>query len=270
MSSVRSLGVWLILLFSLSGCSFRWSWVQRLRAQHAISSKNYVAAIDILQKEVDDNPDGLSGLIAARIGAKTAHFDAKNYPAAVGFYREVVLQSPDPAERRKAEEAIAQIQFDNLLDYDQAVMEYEKLLNLDPTPDEKFRFRLNLAKSYFHLNNLDQALHELDVILEQKPDPDDLFETEILKSNVLVSSKKLNEAAASFEKILKDFPDRSKKDNVGLNLVVVYEELKDFGSAIDVLERMRPGYPNPDFLDLRIQRLKERKTNQPGANGLKR
>ena len=244
--------------------------MQRFRAQHAISTKNYTRAIDILQKEVIDNPDSQAGLSAARIGAKTAHFDAKNYPSAVSFYREIVLQSPDPDERKKAEEAVAQIQFDNLLDYDQAVIEYEKLLNLECSPDEKFRFRLNLAKSYFHLNNLDQALHELDVILAENPGPEDLFETEILKSNVLVSAKKLNDAAASFEKILKDFPDRSKKDNVGLNLVVVYEELKDFGRAIDVLERMRPGYPNPDFLDLRIQRLKERKTNQPGANGLKR
>lgn len=267
---MRSLGIWLILVLSLSGCSFRWGWVQRFRAQHAIVTKNYPKAIEILQKEVSDNPDSSSALEAARIGAKTAHFDAKNYPAAVSFYREIVLRSPNPDERKEAERAVAQIEFENILDYDQSVIEYEKLLNLDPNPEEKFRFRLNLAKSHFHLNNLDQALHELDVILEEKPDPDEVFETEILKSNVLVSAKKLTEAAASFEKILKEFPDRSKKDGVGLNLVVVYEELKDFGSAIDVLERMRPGYPNPDFLDLRIQRLKERKTNQPGANGLKR
>ena len=48
------------------------------------------------------------------------------------------------------------------------------------------------------------------------------------------------------------------------------EELKQFDKAIEVLENMRPQYPNPDFLDLRISRLKERQYNQPGAQGWKR
>jgi hypothetical protein len=51
---------------------------------------------------------------------------------------------------------------------------------------------------------------------------------------------------------------------------VIYEELKEFSKAIDVLEGMREGYAHPDFLDLRIRRLRERMGNQPGAQGLKR
>ena len=92
----------------------------------------------------------------------------------------------------------------------------------------------------------------------------------MLKAQTLVAAKKIPEAAALWELIMTTFPEKSKKENVALNLVVCYEDMKEFGKAIDVLERMREGYPHPEFLNLRIQRLKERKENMPGAKGLKK
>ena len=165
---------------------------------------------------------------------------------------------------------IAQICFENLLDYGQAVSEYERLLRLQLKPEEAFHFRLNLAKAQFQLNNLEQSGNELDVLLAQKHSDDEAFEAEVLKANILVAQKKQADAALLWEKILKDFPERSKKENVALNLVVCYEEQKDFGKAIEVLERMKSNYPNPEFLEIRIQRLRQRRSNQPGAQGLKR
>lgn len=260
----------LVAFVGLSGCTYTFEWIQRARAQRAVMTQDYRTAVKIYSDLMTAKPDDQKALIAARAGAKVAHFDAKEYLAAVEFYKHIILKSPNVEERKAAQRYIAQIYFENLQDFNQAVLEYERLLKLDLTPQERFRFRLNLARSHFQLNNLDQTLHELNVLIDQKPGEDEVFDAQILKANVLVSSKKLVEAAESFETILKDFPERSKKDNVGMNLVVVYEELKNFGSAIAVLERMRPDYPNPDFLDLRIERLKERKENLPGAQGWKR
>lgn len=261
-----------ILSFSLgiSGCTFSLDWLRQIQAQRAIARSDYRAAISILATIVESNPHTEKGLNAARTGAKVAHLDSKNYPAAVEFYRQIVLQSPDPEERKTAQKNIAQIYFENILDHHRAVIEYEKLLKQDLTPDEKFHFRLNLAKSYFQMNQLEQARHEIDVLLSQKPTEDQIFEAKVLKANVLVSGKQLSVAAELWEDILKEFPERSKKDNVALNLVVCYEELKDFGKAIEVLERMRGDYSDPEFLNLRIERLKERKINLPGAQGWKR
>jgi len=259
-----------IFFTGLSGCTYTIDWFHRIRAQRALMTQDYTTAIKIYASIMASKPDDEKTLQTARSGAKVAHFDAKDYLSAVSFYKHVILKSPDVEERKTAQRYVSQIYFENLQDFDQAVLEYERLLKLDLTPQERFRYRLNLAKSHFQLNNLDQTLHELNVLIDQKPGDEELFEAQILKANVLVSAKKLVEAAESFETILKAFPDRSKKDNVAMNLVVVYEELKNFGSAIEVLERMRPDYPNPDFLDLRIERLKERKENLPGAQGWKR
>lgn len=210
------------------------------------------------------------GLEAARAGSRAAHLSAKNYPLAVDFYRYIIMKSESPSERKEAQKAIAQIYYENLQDLDQAIVEYEKLLKLDNTPEESFRFRLNLAKSQLGLNNVPQALTELNVLLDAKPPPDGVFEIKMLKANTLVANKQLEEATEIWQSILKDFPERSAKENVAMNMVVVYEELKEFGKAIAVLESMREGYPNPKFLDQRIERLKERQYNQPGAQGLKR
>lgn len=254
----------------LSGCSFSFDWLQYLRARRAMVRHDYPAAVALFQDIVDRQPDSGRALSASRQGARVAHLETKNYPQAVDFYRHIILRSPDPDERKLSQQYVAQIYFENLQDYEKAVLEYERLLKLTRSPEEAFRFRLNLAKSHLQLNNLDQATNELDVILGQKLQPDEVYEAKVLKGNILTGAKKLQEAATTWEAILNEFPERSQKENVALNLVVCYEEMKDFGKAIEVLERMKADYPNPDFLEIRINRLKERKSNQPGAQGWRR
>ncbi len=259
-----------IVLIGASGCSFNMDWLLRYRAQKAISRQDFLSAVALFQKIVDRDHNSPAALAAAREGATVAHLDAKNYASAVQFYKLLVLRAPDAEERKSAQKFIAQIHFDNLHDYDQAVVEYEKLLKLKHRPEEAFRYRLNLAKSQFNLNNIDQALNELDVILSQSHSPDELYEARVLKANTEVTAKKLPEAAVQWQAILKDFPEKAAKENVALNLAVCYEEMREFGKAIEVLEKMREGYAQPEFLDLRIQRLRERQENLPGAKGLRR
>lgn len=64
-----------------------------------------------------------------------------------------------------------------------------------------------------------------------------------------------------------EFPERSAKENIGLTLSVCYEELKDFKSAIDLLEKIKSQHPMPEYIDIRIKRLQDRLKNQPGARG---
>lgn len=199
-----------------------------------------------------------------------AHLDLKDYSLAVEFYNHIVLRSPDAGERKSAQRYVAQIYFENLHDYERSVVEYERILKIADTPDERFRFRLNLAKSHFQLNNLDQAATELDALLSQDLQSEQKFEVKNLKANILVSAHRHSDAAGVWESLLLDFPEQAQKANVALNLVVCYEEMKDFGKAIGLLERMREGDPNPEFLDLRISRLRERRDNQPGARGWKK
>ena len=264
------LGAWIFLALTLSGCTFAINKLHDYRIDRAIMGGRYTPAFDLLNRTIDEDPDGPRALVASRKGARVAHLEAKNYALAVKYYQHLVLRSEDPEERKTAQRFIAQIHFENLLDYNQAVTEYEKLLNLDVTPEEGFRYRLNLAKSHYSLNNLDQTLAELDTLLEKSPPADGVFEAKVLKANVFMTLKRLPEAATLWQEILNEFPERSKKENVAMNLVVCYEESKELGKAIDVLEKMRADYPNPEFLDIRIQRLKDRKLNLPGAQGFRK
>lgn len=268
-STCFSLAIFVVGL-SISGCTFSLDSLRYYRAERAVTQQDYASALAILQNIVLSNPDGPRALEAARLGARVAHLDAKNYSQAVEFYKNVVLRSPDAEERKSAQKFIAQIEFENLQDFNQAVVEYEKLLKLDHRPEEAFHYRLNLAKSQLRMNNVDQAVTEIDILLSQKHSGDEIFEARIIKANTLVAVKRLADAAVAWQEILKEFPEKSKKENVALNLVVCYEEMKDFSKAIDVLEGMREGYPHPDFLNVRIGRLRERMGNQPGAQGLKR
>ncbi len=259
-----------LALTCLSGCSFSFEWLQMLRAQRAVVGQDFPGAVLILEKIMRERPDRDRSLEAARQGARIAHLMTKNYPLAIEFYRHIILKSEDPEERKSSQRFVAQIYYENLLNYDRAVIEYEKLLKLEHRPEEGFRYRLNLAKAHYNLNNLEQSLLEIDTILSGKLSPEETYEAKVLKASVLVHNKQLADAAGLWESILKEFPERSAKDNVALNLVVCYEELRDFGRAIEILENMKQGYPNPDFLDFRISRLRERKDNQPGAQGWKR
>jgi tetratricopeptide (TPR) repeat protein len=255
------------LALVLSGCTFSLDWIREYRAERAIEHQDFASALKILSDIMQSDPDSPRSLSAARLGARVAQFHAKNYGQAVDFYKHVVMRSPEVEERKSAQRYIAQIYFENLQDFNQAVFEYEKLLRLDLTPEESFRYRLNLAKSHLRLNNIDQAVIEVDSLLSQKHSADEIFEARIFKANSLVAAKRLSEAAQMWEAILKEFPEKSQKENVAMNLVVCYEEMKDFNRAIEVLERMREGYAHPDFLDLRIRRLRERMGNQPGGQG---
>lgn len=255
----------------VSGCTLKLDWFHRIRARELIRAGEYPQALKILREIRNDNLDNSRSVEVSRLGARVAQIDAKDYPLAIEFYRHLVLRSESAAERKNAQRLIAQLYFDNLQDYSQAVLEYEKLLKLQLPSGEAFRYRLNLAKSHFQLNNLDQANSEIDTLLASKKlEPDDIFDAKVLKANIQVSAKNLSAAAESWSQVLEEFPDRSKREKVALNLVVCYEEQKEFGKAIDLLEKMKVDYPNQDFLDVRIARLKERKTNLPGAQGLRR
>jgi tetratricopeptide (TPR) repeat protein len=149
-------------------------------------------------------------------------------------------------------------------------LEYENLLRLKLPEDDIFKYRLNIVKSHLQLNNLDQAFSEIDSLITHYPNRNDLYEAKVLKANIFISNKKYLEAADVLADVIKQQPERAQKENLHLSLVVCYEDSKEFDRAIEVLESMRSWYAHPDFLDLRIKRLKERSSNQPGAQGWKR
>ena len=87
---------------------------------------------------------------------------------------------------------------------------------------------------------------------------------------ILMTTKKIDEAIKLFKKLLEENPRKAEKENVGINLSLAYEEKKDFSQAMKILEKMKDTYPTKEFIELKINRLKQRAKNQPGARGLRK
>ena len=63
---------------------------------------------------------------------------------------------------------------------------------------------------------------------------------------------------------MSEFPEKSKHEKIGLIIAVAYEDMSEYDKAIEVLNGIKPDYNDPGFIDIKIKRLEERISNQPG------
>lgn len=263
-------GLALILLISATGCNVSFQNWQFRAANKLAAKKQYRTAIDLYSRVMRRGPTQPLAIEAARAGARFAAFEAKDYEKAAEFQSHIVLYSKDSMERLNAQRELVDLYFVKIRDYDQALVELSHLIPLIP-PKERPIYQLQVARSYFNLNNLSQALIEIEEILSKKKISRDLrFDALVFKGNILQASKRLDEAIKVFTELRRDFQKRAEAENIGMSLAVSFEEKNELKAAVDVLEDMKQHSPNPEFIQIRINRLKERMANLPGAQGLKR
>lgn len=215
-------------------------------------------------------PESPSALIAAREAARISMLDLKDYQKAIYFNRHLVRYSPDADERLTAQKQIAALYFDHLQDYTQAVVEFGRLLATPLPFAEKTGYQLAATRSNYYIGRFDQAESEIDRLLNERLDEPTRFAALTLRGNILVARKDFAKAVETYRTIIREFPAKAKEENVALSLAVCYEENGDFKNSIAVLEGLRGTYKTPEYIDLRIHRLKEREKNRPGAKGLGR
>lgn len=253
----------LLFCWSLWGCGN--SVDQQLRQGLSLQSQGaYREATIELERVMKREPGTHRGLQAARANAKILLYDLKRFDAAIEALKYIVLYSKDHEERNKAQMQTAQIYFDNLGWYDRALIEYGKLLSTDLTKEEKLKVKLAMARCYYYLGQFEQSLREIN---EYETKTSSLgegdFDILLLRANILLAQKNIAQAARSLVTLLTEFPERSKKENVPINLVLCYEELGYFQKAIDLLISLRKDYEPKDFIDLRIRKIQQRVQNQP-------
>lgn len=240
------------------------------RANSEVKKGHARTSITYFERVLKRNPSSPSALQAAREGARVSVFELKDFKKAILFYRHLILYSQDSKEREQAQKDLANVAFDNLNDYEMAAAEYSKLLGLNLPFAEKAKFQIALARSYFYMGRFEQSESEIDALLKERLQEATRFSALTLKGNILVSKKMFAAAAEIYQRVLKEFPERSKDENVALQLAVCYEEDQDFRSAIHVLENTKASTSNLDYVELRIKRLQERLRNQPGARGFRK
>lgn len=238
--------------------------------QTEISKEHYQNGLGYLDKVIKRNKTKKIVLQALREAARISYFEIKDYKRALRYYHGITLKSPDPQERKSSQKIIAEINFDNLQNYQGAILEFSKLLLMNPSIKENYEYKTNIARAWYYTNNFFQALAEVESLLKEPLDANAVFEIKVLKANIYLSQKKYKEAAEQFIHLIQSNPERSGKENIILSLAVCYEENFDYKSAINILEKYKNTHDQPEYVDIRIKRLKERMKNAPGAHGFRK
>lgn len=259
----------IVLALFISACSSQEE-VDFYQAKKEIAQEHYRIGLNYLDRVIKRNTKNKYPLEAAREAARISFFEIKDFKKAIHYFHFIVLNSKDEKERLQAQKQIAEIYFNNLQDYKQAIIEFSKLQQMPHTDLEASQYKMNIARAQYYLNNFFQAESEIDSLLKLKNDDNIRFSASMLKGNILVAKKQFVEAAEIFKGLIEKYPEKSTEENVAMILAVCYEENFDFKSAISVLEAHQKNYSPPEYIELRIKRLKERMKNAPGAKGFRK
>ncbi len=263
-------GALLTIAWGLPGCTFSFSSIEYKRGVSAQEDGKAKDAVKHFDRVIKRDPESELALKSARKASRLALFELKDFKSAIEYFHYLVVHSRDAGERLEAQKEIADIAFEKLTDYRRAIAEYNKLLELKTSPDEFLDYKLRVAKAYYYSNDFYQAETEAKSALRVAEKGPQKFDLELFLANVYFNTKRVNEAIDVYQRLIKDYPDLSEKENVHMSIVVGYEELEKFDEAIALLQDMKSFYKEKQFLDLKIDRLKERKANLPGSKGLRK
>jgi len=239
-------------------------------AQQEVSLGHFTAALESFDRVIKRAPTSETAIKAARDGARVATLETKEYKRAAAYHQFVVLHSPDPAERMNSQKQLAGLYFDQLQNYEKAIVELNKLVQGNEPEMEIAHYKLDIARSHYYLNNFFQAHSELDELLKMNIPDSERFSAWVLKSNIHIALKEYPKAIEILKKVTTLYPEKSLQENVFQTLAVCLEENDNFNEAIKTLESVKNKYPQPEYIEIRIKRLRDRQKNRPGARGLRK
>jgi tetratricopeptide (TPR) repeat protein len=219
-------------------------------------------AIEDYERVVRYAPESTSGLEAARLGGGVCLYELKNYEKAIFFFRHIVRHGQKLQETRWAQQKLAEIYYEKLTDYAQAVVEYERLRQADLSTDEMAEYSLKLGRSYFYLANFEQAISEATEFISKNPNSKAKFQIMLLEADSYLALKNPEKAIEIYSQMETEFPDHQDLYQVKLNKALAFEDKKEWDEAVSELEELKPKYPHPDVIDLKIKSILRRKARK--------
>ncbi len=213
------------------------------------------------------SPEHPVALKAAILGADTAFKMPENRTFFQKFAKFIISHSADESQLVQYQRKIADSYFEEA-DYGRAVVEYQRILSKPSFQEGKFEVLISLAKSYYFLRRFDQAMVEIKKVIKDAPRAELKFQGQMLVADIFSGNKQYSEALNIFFQIQSEDAEFYKKNNLGLNVAIIYEEMEDFDKAIDVLKNMDQSQLGEKFIKEKIERLMSRREFLPGAGGL--
>lgn len=236
-------------------------------AESEAQSQNWRTALSRYEDLLKLDPQNQLSLRAAREGARIATTEVKDYNRALLFYRHLVFYTTEPGEAIASQRQIIDVYFEHLQNYPKAIEEISRLLQVEDDKEKRIEYRVKMARSYYHMNNFQQASAEVEEILRKAESSQFEFDLKLLKANILMAAKDFDPAIVLLQELLAKWRKKALQENVPMTLAVCFEEKRDFKSAIQILESVKAEHAVPEYVELRVKRLKERSLNQPGARG---
>lgn len=248
------------------------------KAEKLYQNKKYKKSLDYFKKVISLKSTKDKSLLAAKKAAEINYFHLKNYSESLQLFKYILINSDERNDQVEAQKKIILILFENFADYKATINEVGRYLyllqneeNSSKASEEKNKYILILAKSYFYLNQFFQANVEAEKIVKSSLDIKSLkYKALKIQSDILISSKKYKQAIEKIEYIIKNHPTESQKDLILLNSALCYEKLNKIYRSVEILEKIKPFHPSPEFIEARIKRLKIRMSLSPGVGGLKK
>lgn len=258
------------ILFFLQSCTISSVSLELERAKEAESNRDFKKAAQHYLRAIKRSPKKGEAIYSAKKLANLALIKLKDYNKANYAYRFLIQNSHKEEDRLLAQENLALLYFEKLSKYPEAILELSRFIDLSTDEAKKLKAKLMIARSYFYQNKFYQAEIEVDEILEESKDSHTKFRAGLLKASILHSKKKIKEAVEIYKDLLVQHMELSISEKIPISIAVCYEDLKMFDEALNILSEYRERLEDIQYVDLKMNRIKETMLLQPGAKGLRK
>lgn len=230
-------------------------------AQNYITEQEYARAAYLYEEILKSNPaQDLRLKICYQLGELYSIYLGQ-YKKAVYHYNEVKELTEDPLWLIKTEEKLADINFNYLKNYKDAIKNYTRLSQFTPKLKNFDFFQLQIALSYFYLNDKDAALTQLTKI-QSDPNHEYFVRSFYYVGLIYFEQKDFNKALFVWLEYLKR---ETKKENIVQAKFMVanaYESTENLKMAYDIYYSIANDYPNPDVIQSRLNSLYQRRVSR--------
>ncbi len=259
---------WLLVLLALfSACG---SDSQRLLDQAETSWRkgNYEEAI---QANLDLYQRDGHGRYAARallnIG-NIYYLNLRQLKGAIQYFDKLTQEFPDTPEALQARRQLASIYTNEevIRDPDQAIAQYDRLLDADNLPDRD-EIEFLRADAYFKKGENDRAIRAL-TSLEDSPVSGRLAaQVELKIGDIYQVEQRFADAIGPYSKVLTSDCQECRERAIK-SLAESYENLMDFGKAIETIGMLNKIPENEQFIRKEVERLTKKIKDAEGKGSL--
>lgn len=254
-----------MVFVAVAACTLGVSDDQWKLAQSYVQQGQFLRAIEEYSRIVNLEKSGDMAVKAQSEIALIYEQHVKDYPRAIRAYRDVFRRAENEAPSRlKARIEIARIYSGRMGDFQAAAEEYEVIFKefgyqLSEGPE----LMLSWAEALMEASQFEEATNVLKNFRERFPGHKDGPKALFLQAQTQLAAQKNELAIEDFREIIRryngmdGFESMVAESYYGLG--IAFEASDDIEQALEAYRSSLLTYPNPRVVELKIQRLKQRK-----------